>query len=232
VAALAGCRDTAEIGPLLAPLLELKTGQATLLTAWRQTPPGAETARLALRWMAEVGADAPTLRQALQATAGMAETVGAYDAGLVARLVASAQATGDARRGEKIASAATRACLSCHRIEAQGGAIGPDLSAVGRAMSPEAIVESVLWPKRQVKEGYLLTQVTTKDGRNLQGYRIAETTEQLTLRNFAAGGLEVIAKANIASRSDVGSIMPDGLTAGLSAQELSDLFRYLFERGK
>ena len=232
VAALAGCRDTAEIGPLLAPLLELKTGQATLLTAWRQTPPGAETARLALRWMAEVGADAPTLRQALQAAAGLTETIGAYDAGLVARLVASAQATGDAGRGEKIAASATRACLSCHRIEAQGGAIGPDLSAVGRAMSPEAIVESVLWPKRQVKEGYLLTQVATKDGRSLQGYRIAETTEQLTLRNFAAGGLEVIAKANIASRSDVGSIMPDGLTAGLSAQELSDLFRYLFERGK
>ncbi|MEY4271638.1 MAG: hypothetical protein RL250_504 [Verrucomicrobiota bacterium] len=232
VAALAGCRDVAEVGPLLAPLLELKTGPAALLTAWRQTPPGAEAARLVLRWMAQVGADAPTLRQALQATAGMTETVGAYDAALVARLVAAAQATGDAKRGAKIATSAARACLSCHRIESQGGAIGPDLSAVGRAMSPEAIVESVLWPKRQVKEGYLLTQVTTKDGRTLQGYRVAETAEQLTLRNFTAGGFDVIAKANLAARSDVGSIMPDGLTAGLSPQELADLFRYLFELGK
>jgi len=54
-------------------------------------------------------------------------------------------------------------------------------------MSPEAIVESVLWPKRQVKEGYLLTQVATKDGRALQGYRVAESADQLTLRNFTDG---------------------------------------------
>jgi putative heme-binding domain-containing protein len=131
-----------------------------------------------------------------------------------------------------LVKSASRACLSCHQIEKQGGNLGPDLSAVGRAMSPEAIVESVLWPKRQVKEGYLLTQVATKDGRNLQGYRVGETAEQLTLRNFAIGGLEVIAQANIATRSDVGSLMPEGLTAGLSDPELADLFRYLFELGK
>jgi putative heme-binding domain-containing protein len=230
--ALAGCRDVAEVGPLLAPLCELKTGPAALVAAWRQAPPGAEAARLALRWMAEVGADVPSFRQVLLDTAGVTETIGAYDAGTVARLVAAAQAAGDAKRGAKIATAAARACLSCHRIESQGGAIGPDLSAIGRAMTPEAIVESVLWPKRQVKEGYLLTQVTTKDGRALQGYRVAETTEHLTLRNFTAGGLEIIAKTTVAARSDVGSIMPDGLTAGLSAQELADLFRYLFELGK
>ena len=232
VTALAGCRDVAEVGPLLAPLLELKTGPAELLQAWRQSPPGAEVARLTLQWMAQVGAEAPAFRQALQATAGMTETIGGYDAAWVARLVTAARTTGDARRGEAIAKSAARACLSCHQIEKQGGTIGPDLSALGRALSPEVIVESVLWPKRQVKEGYLLTQVTTKDGRALQGYRVAESAEQLTLRNFAAGGLEVIAKANLASRSDVGSIMPEGLTAGLTAQELADLFRYLFELGK
>ena len=140
--------------------------------------------------------------------------------GQLDRLVAAAQATGDVRRGEGLVKSASRACLSCHQIEKQGGNLGPDLSALGRAMSPEAIVESVLWPKRQVKEGYLLTQVTTKDGRNLQGYWVGETTEQLTLRNFAIGGLEVIAQANIATRSDVGSLMPEGLTAGLSDPEL------------
>ncbi len=232
VTALVACRDVAEVGPLVAPLLELKTGPAELLKAWRQSPPGAEVARLTLQWMAQVGAEAPAFRQALQASAGMTETIGAYDAGQVARLVTAARTTGDARRGEAIAKSAARACLSCHRIESQGGAIGPDLSSLGRAMSPEAIVESVLWPKRQVKEGYLLTQVATKDGRALQGYRVAETAEQLTLRNFTAGGLEVIAKTNLAARSDVGSIMPEGLTAGLNPQELADLFRYLFELGK
>ena len=232
VALLDVCRDSAEAGPLLGPLLELKVGPAALAQALTQRPPKAEAARLALRWMAQVGRDDEAVRRALQAAAGVRETLGAYDPAQVARMVAAAQATGDAKRGEALVKSAAQACLSCHRIESTGGVIGPDLSAVGRAMSPEAIVESVLWPKRQVKEGYLLTQVATKDGRELQGYRVGETTEHLTLRNFAIGGLDVIAKADIATRSDVGSVMPEGLTAGLGPQELADLFRYLFELGK
>jgi putative heme-binding domain-containing protein len=231
-ARLEACRDGAAVGPIFAPLLELKGGPALLAQALTKRPPKAEAARLALQWMAQVGRDDAEVRRALQAAAGVSETLGGYDPALVARLVASAQATGDARRGEAIAKSAARACLSCHQFGGQGGAIGPDLSAVGRAMSPEAIVESVLWPKRQVKEGYLLTQVTTKDGRELQGYRIGETTEQLTLRNFAVGGVDVVAKANLAARSDVGSIMPEGLMAGLTPAELADLFRYLFDLGK
>jgi putative heme-binding domain-containing protein len=231
-ARLEGCRDDTAVGPIFAPLLELKGGPALLAQALTKRPPKAEAARLALQWMAQVGRDDAEVRRALQAAAGVSETLGGYDPALVARLVAAAQATGDAGRGEAIAKSAARACLSCHQFGGQGGAIGPDLSAVGRAMSPEAIVESVLWPKRQVKEGYLLTQVTTKDGRELQGYRVGETAEQLTLRNFAVGGVDVVAKANLAARSDVGSIMPEGLTAGLTPAELADLFRYLFDLGK
>jgi putative heme-binding domain-containing protein len=232
VALLDVCRDSAEAGPLLGPLLELKGGPTLLAQALTRRPPKTAAARLALQWMAQVGRDDESVRRALQAAAGVHETLGAYDPALVAKLVAAAQATGDAKRGEALVKSAAQACLSCHKIETTGGVIGPDLSAVGRAMSPEAIVESVLWPKRQVKEGYLLTQVATKDGRELQGYRVGETAEQLTLRNFAIGGLEVIAKADIAARSDVGSLMPEGLTAGLGPQELADLCRYLFELGK
>ncbi len=52
------------------------------------------------------------------------------------------------------------------------------------------------------------------------------------MRNFAVGGVDVVAKANLAARSDVGSIMPEGLTAGLTPTELADLFRYLFDLDK
>ena len=229
---LASCGTPAEAGRILAPVLEQKDGPAALATALGRTKPGSAAARAGLEWMAQVGQDNRPVVSALQAAAGVTGATLEYDAGLIARLVASAQANGDARRGAAIAHAPARACLACHRIDQEGGAIGPELSAIGRAMSKEAIVESVLWPKRQVKEGYMLTQVTTKSGRNIQGYRVAETAVQLTLRNFAAGGLETIPKAEIAARSDAGTIMPDGLTVGLSTQELDDLFAYLFQLGK
>ena len=216
--------------PLLRPYLSLRNGPQTLARALASQPPGPEQAQRALAWLAQVGRDDAELRQALQQAAGIRTSGAAFSADLVRQLVAQAEATGDARRGEAIFRAAQSACLSCHRVGEQGGAIGPDLSAVARAQTKEALVESVLWPKRQVKEGYLLTTVTTKDGRTLQGYRAGETSDALMLRDFSASaGLITVAKRDIAKRDDAGSIMPDGLTDRLAPSELADLLRYLFE---
>jgi putative heme-binding domain-containing protein len=176
-----------------------------------------------------VGRDDAELRQALQQAAGIRSNGTVYSVDRVRQLVAQADASGDVRRGEAIFRAAQSACVSCHRVGEQGGTIGPDLSAVARAQTKEALVESVLWPKRQVKEGYLLTTVTTKDGRTLQGYRAGETSEALMLRDFSAPALVTVTKRDIASRDDAGSIMPEGLTDRLAPSELADLLRYLFE---
>jgi len=99
-------------------------------------------------------------------------------------------------------------------------------------MTPEMIVESVLWPKRQVKEGYMLTQITTKEGLVQQGYKAAETQETLTLKDLAGNPTAPILKTRIATRSDAGSLMPDGLMALLGEKDQLNLFKYLFELGK
>jgi putative heme-binding domain-containing protein len=99
------------------------------------------------------------------------------------------------------------------------------------AMTPEAIVESVFWPKRQVKEGYMLTQVTTKDGQIQAGYIAGETGEVLTLKDLSGNPEPPIAKRDITARSDAGTLIPDGLTDWMSEQQRLDLLRYLFELG-
>ena len=117
-------------------------------------------------------------------------------------------------------------------MEGQGGVLGPDLSAIGRAMTAEVIVESVLWPKRQVKEGFLLTQITTKDGRTLQGYVADESAGFVTLKDVAGISGTPLAEADIATRGDSGTLMPEGLTSWMREQQRLDLLRYLFELGK
>src|SRR5262245_23596924 len=95
--------------------------------------------------------------------------VPAYSADLVKQIVADTRTHGDARRGALVFRSATLACLSCHKVGGQGGTVGPDLSTAGKCSTPEYLVESVLWPKRQVKPEYVAILITTSDGRSVQG---------------------------------------------------------------
>src|SRR5262249_38284640 len=78
----------------------------------------------------------------------------AYNPDLVTQLVAAAKASGDVRRGAMVFRAPQFACQGCHKVGQAGGIVGPELTKVGACLTPEQIVESVLWPKRQVKDEY------------------------------------------------------------------------------
>ena len=91
---------------------------------------------------------------------------------------------------------------------------------------------SVLWPKRQIKEGFFLSTVVTKDGRVVSGYKVKEDDKSLTLRTPGAEAVEPVAKEQIKERADTGTLMPEGLTSWMSEPQRLDLLRYLFELGK
>ncbi len=233
---LTGAKTDAEAGALLQPLLNLKNGADILAGAVTEAKPGAESAKLALQWLGRAGRDDRALVDALRAAAGITGSRLGYSVELVAKLVADAKSKGDAKRGAAILRQPELTCLGCHRVGNEGGVteglpLAPDLSAVGRAMTPEMIVESVFWPKRQVKEGFLLTQLTTKDGRDVQGYKAGESAAELKLRQFDGSEL-VVRRSDIATRTDAGTFMPDGLTDALTPEQRSDLLRYLFDLGK
>jgi putative heme-binding domain-containing protein len=155
-----------------------------------------------------------------------------YDPKLVADVLRQAQASGDARRGGAVFRAATLACISCHKVGGQGGTVGPDLSEVGKTSKPEEIVESLIWPKRQVKPEFAAVAVRTGDGRVLQGYKQSETGAAMVLRDPATGVVHKLDKADIEERREVGTLMPDGLWAAMSADQRADLVRFLLELGR
>ena len=105
----------------------------------------------------------------------------------VVGLLSEARAHGDARRGAEVFASARFACLSCHKVAGQGGEIGPELTAAGACVPAEELVESLLWPKARVKEGYEAVAVETRDGRVRQGYRQSETAAEIVLRDPASG---------------------------------------------
>jgi putative heme-binding domain-containing protein len=154
-----------------------------------------------------------------------------YDAGLAARLVAEAKASGDIRRGAEVFRLPQFACLSCHKVDRQGGIIGPELTTVAKTQTPEQIVESVIWPRRQVKEGFAALAVLTSDGKSRTGYKEREDAKALMLRDPTSGTVTRISKADIEERREVGTLMPDGLFAAMSPAQRRDLIRFLLDLG-
>ena len=114
--------------------------------------------------------------------------------------------------------------------------MGPDLSSVGTTLSSERIVEELLWPNRQVKEGYTVAQVVTDSGIVRQGFlrktRDSEAKGDVLLEDLVTRRLITIQKDNVEEQVETGSPMPAGLTAILSDDQLSDLVKYLTELGK
>jgi putative heme-binding domain-containing protein len=180
-------------------------------------------------------ADKPTYRTwktgpAAQDTGGVLK--GGYDAKLVSSTTAAAKQRGVAERGVAVFAAAKFACLSCHKVGTHGGSVGPDLTAIGKDRTPAQIVESVFWPKREVKPEYEAVAVLTTDGRQVQGYKQETVGPHLVLRDPADGKITEIARDQIEEESLRGTLMPDGLAEAMSQQEQLDLIRFLSELGR
>jgi putative heme-binding domain-containing protein len=155
-----------------------------------------------------------------------------YDATLVAKLVADAREAGDPARGAKVFVDAKLACLSCHKVGTLGGEVGPELTAVGRCLTPEQIVEAILWPARQVKEGYNALAVARSDGTVIQAYEEAATDKDLLFRVATTGERLRIARIEIEQIRAQGTLMPGGLASTLDPSQRRDLVRFLMELGK
>jgi putative heme-binding domain-containing protein len=156
----------------------------------------------------------------------------AFDPALVASLLNEARERGDARRGAEVFASPRFACVSCHKVGDQGGAVGPELTTVGVCVPPDEVVESVLWPKRKVKEGYQVLAVATGDGQVKRGYPLEETREALALRDPSTGDRLTIARADVEEVRQEGTLMPDGLVAAMTAAERRDLVRFLLDLGR
>ena len=151
------------------------------------------------------------------------------DAARVAALVAAAKERGNAARGAAVFGDARHACLSCHQLGASGGAVGPSLTIVGACLSAGQLAESILWPEREIKPEFAATIVERRDGSRAQGYRRRESAAELVLFDPATNRETTVLKADVERRRDGVSLMPANLAAGMPAEDLRDLVRFLSE---
>jgi putative heme-binding domain-containing protein len=149
--------------------------------------------------------------------------------GQAARLTAFAPLLqgGDPGRGRPIFFGKKVACATCHRIGAEGGRIGPDLTKVGAIRAGRDILESVLFPSSTIAQGYESYYVSTSKGRVATGVLARQTPDVIVLRN-SSGAEEQFHRGEIEEMRRLGkSLMPEGLERAMTRQEFRDLLAFL-----
>jgi putative membrane-bound dehydrogenase-like protein len=136
--------------------------------------------------------------------------------------------TGDVERGKKVF---VKNCATCHKLDGVGHNVGADLLAALRNKTADALLIDILDPSREVDPRYLTYVVTTKRGQSLTGVVVAETAASMVLRR-GEGAEDTILRTQIDSVESTGkSLMPEGLEAQVSKQDMADLIRYLLKAG-
>jgi putative membrane-bound dehydrogenase-like protein len=138
----------------------------------------------------------------------------------------SAEALGAASRqaGEEVFG---RSCQTCHKLGGRGGDIGPELTGANRS-NLEYLLGNILTPSAVIQDAYRMQIVLTDEGRVYSGILAGENEHQIQLRVPDLPQPVVIAKSAIESRETASvSMMPDGLLANLTDEQVRDLFAYL-----
>lgn len=136
--------------------------------------------------------------------------------------------TGDAKRGrERFLDGQSMQCALCHRVQGTGRSVGPDMDGIGKRRSRQELLVSILDPSKLIDPKYSTHQILTADGQLVSGLLVRDADAEIVLRS-ANGRNHRISKGEIESRRvQSESLMPSGLAADLTAQEVADLLAFL-----
>jgi len=144
-------------------------------------------------------------------------------------LAAAVEGERDLARGPRLLREAR--CLTCHRVDGRGQAVGPELDGLAGRFAPLDLLESILEPSREVPERYRDTLVTTADERVHVGRVVGEEDGALLLLDaYGARNVLRIPREEIVEQGESPlSPMPEGLLDTFTREELFDLVAYLLQ---
>jgi len=149
----------------------------------------------------------------------------------MAKLIANVKEHGNAAIGEAIFRRTELGCMKCHSIGPAGGKVGSNLVSLGATAQLDYIIESLLDPNAKVKEGFHTIVVATEAGQVYSGVKSRESETHIYLRD-AEGKEAAIAIDEIEQQKQGSSLMPAGLMANLTSDELIHMVAFLSSLGR
>jgi putative membrane-bound dehydrogenase-like protein len=134
---------------------------------------------------------------------------------------------GDASKGRAVYN---KVCAQCHILFDYGGTVGPDITGAAR-FDLNYLLENIIDPNAVIPNDYRTTEIETTDDRSIVGILKKQDDNSVTIQT--ANEVLVIPRNEIESiRQTELSMMPEGLLATLTDQEVRDLIYYLTRVGQ
>ncbi len=128
---------------------------------------------------------------------------------------------GDAENGRRIFFYKNETtCLRCHKVNGEGGEVGPELKGIGAKQNRDYILESIVDPNKQIAKGYESVLLILNNGQTRTGVLKGEDAKEIRLMT-AEGKLVMVAKADVDERHPGKSAMPEDIIKKLSKSELA-----------
>ena len=131
---------------------------------------------------------------------------------------------GNAQNGERLFRVN---CATCHQVNGKGGRLGPDLSRIGAARAPDALIQRIVGATETFRAGYEPVTLTPRDGQAIHGVKKNEDlfSVQIMDTRERIQGYEKDKMTSVVDEKK--SAMPAFSSDRLSASDLDDVVRYL-----
>lgn len=120
----------------------------------------------------------------------------------------------------------TSHCGTCHPLFNEGGQTGPDLTSYQR-QDVRGMITHIVNPSLEIREGYENQLLMTDDGRAINGLVVDSDKQVIVIRDATGQSRTIVRDAIVEMSAVKRSLMPEGLLAPLSDQQVRDLFAYL-----
>jgi putative heme-binding domain-containing protein len=127
-------------------------------------------------------------------------------------------------RGQKLIQ--ENGCLTCHRVGDTGSFLGPFLDNVGAHRSPEQLHAALVSPKTNVLPEDRTVRLVTRDGKTVTGRLLNQDAFSVQFIE-ASGQLRSMARSGLREYTIVTANPMPSYADKMSAQDLTDLVRYL-----
>ena len=133
---------------------------------------------------------------------------------------------GNVAKGKELFKSPKGGCMYCHQSDEPGGMIGPSLVGIGSRMTRQELLESIIFPSKEVAPQYLTLTIQMKSGATYSGTVNREDDQQMVLDTSESGAV-TLKKDDIKKITKGPSPMPAGAGETISPEGMRNLIEYL-----
>lgn len=122
-----------------------------------------------------------------------------------------------------------KTCIACHRLNNDGGKVGPQLDGIGNR-GLERLLEDILDPNRNVDGAFRATVIVKTDGLTVTGLKLRQEGTAIILGDIQGKEVRITGEEIDESRISNLSPMPSNFAEQLKEDELRALLKFLLNQ--